>query len=60
MPQCHTAPKANDERKATGRNENVHNNRRKYLHTPILKKFHVILYNNIIKMGDVPIFIKTG
>jgi len=59
MPQCHIAPKASNERKATGTNENVHNNRR-YLHTAILKKFHSSIYNNIIKMEDVPILIKTG
>jgi hypothetical protein len=60
MPQCHIAPKASNERKATGTNENVHNNRRRYLHTAILKKFHAISYNNIIKIGDEPILIKTG
>jgi len=40
MPQCHIAPNASNERKATGTNENVHNNRRRYMHTAILKKFN--------------------
>jgi hypothetical protein len=60
MPQSHIAPNANNERKATGTNENVHNNKRRYLHTAIVKKSRAILYNNIIKMEDVPILIKTG
>jgi hypothetical protein len=60
MPQCYIVPKARDERKARATNENVHNNRRRFLHTVILNKFHAILYNNIIKMEDVSILIKTG
>jgi hypothetical protein len=59
MPQCHIAPKASNERKATGTNDNVHS-RRSYLHTVVLKKCHAILYNNIIKMADVPMLIKPG
>jgi hypothetical protein len=59
MPQCYIAPKASNEKRATGTNDNVHN-RRRYLHTAILKKCHAISYNNIIKMGDVPMLTKPG